>query len=246
MAAANLKGSIDVVRVGRDFLNIEGWVCQADKKQAEIPIVFSCGGSQFSGFGLNMRADLAAAGIAGGVAGFNILIPHPPDRLAENLSLAVTDLSGAKHTLTAAKEVVKPFTPAGAIDRVTAQTVSGWIFNPAAGKGASHAQLFFEDEYLCGVIPGLERIELDFDLGDGMKVFGFEVPSESLRDAMRLHASRFRGRNGRLSLVASGMCLSTAEVRWSDENLLMVGVQSFHTIKQKLPASDHLASRWFG
>jgi len=251
MAENNLRGSIDAVRVGRDFINIEGWVCRADKKQAETPLVFSWREQKFSGFGLNLRPDLAKAGIANGVAGFNILIPQDGAQMPERFALEVTDLSGASRELTAAATSVATFTPSGAIDGLNSQIISGWIFNPAlpgparAGHDTCHAHLFFEDEYVGGVVPHLERIDLAFDLGDGRKMFGFEVSGEVVLDAVQRMATRLRGRDGRLSLVASGLCLSVAGLRWSDDKLVMVEVKSFQPAIHKVAASDHLAKCWF-
>lgn len=251
MSKKNLLGSIDAVRVGKDFINIEGWVCKADKKQAETPVVFSLQGLPFSGFGLNLRPDLANAGIANGVAGFNILIPQDGAQIPPHFALELTDLSGATCTLAAAPAVITTFTPSGAIDGVTSQIISGWIFNPVLplaatpGHDGCHAHLFFEDEYVGGVVAHLERIDLAFDLGDGMKVFGFEVSSEGVLAAVQRLAARMPGRDGRLSLVASGLCLSVAQLRWSDNKLVIAEVKSFQPAVCKVAASDHLSRRWF-
>ncbi|MCZ2498679.1 hypothetical protein GN316_18095 [Xylophilus sp. Kf1] len=236
-----LKGSIDAVWIGRDFVDIEGWVCKSDLRQAETPIVFTYRGQKFSGFGLNVRPDLSAAGIAAGMAGFNILLPNPDGVVPDPFVIEVADLSGARRSWTAAPEVVRPFTPAGAIDRVTSQTISGWIFNAGLAMTAHHAELYFEDEYLCGVVPHLERIELDFDRGDGMKSFGFEVSGDALRSGLTRHLARLRDGNGRLSLVAAGLVLSVAEVRWREGQIVLLNVKSFQPARLKVPCSGLLA-----
>lgn len=244
MEQPTLRGSIDVVRIGKDFLHIEGWVSRWDKKQAEVPISFSFQGGKFSGFGLNVRPDLAKAGIADGVAGFNIFIPNPSGCVPDVFEIDVTDLNGATRTLTAKPECLLPFTPIGAIDRVTAQTISGWIFDPVPLPDGGQPALFFEDEFLCVIRPRLERMELGFDMGDGMKLFGFEVSSELLREAMHSLSVRYRGRNGQLSLVAAGVRLSSCELALSDSNILMHRVTNFYPAIEKAPVSDSLAKRY--
>lgn len=240
-----LRGHVDGICVGERFVEVRGWVCALDRSSAEPPLTLALNGRRFTGYGLTMRRDLAEAGIAGGIAFFDAVLPiddATPDQAHE---LAIADAVGRTCTLPVAPARVALFTPLGAIDAAGARLISGWVFDPYHAGGGAHPSLYFDGDFVCRLHPGIDRQDLSYDLGDGLKSFGYEILGEILVPHLaRLHR-RDPDRVGTLVLASSGIALAAAPVRLQDGAPVMAQSAPCRP-PTRLSVSDHLTALLIG
>jgi hypothetical protein len=236
-----LRGHVDGVFVAERFVEVRGWVCALDRTPAEPPLTLALNGRQFAGYGLTMRRDLAEAGIAGGIAFFDAVLPIDDATPDQAHQLTITDAVGRGCTLPAAPARVATFTPLGAIDAAGARLISGWVFDPYHEGGGAHPCLYFDGDFVCRLNPAIDRQDLSYDLGDGLKSFGYEILGEILVPPLiRLHR-RDPARVGTLVLASSGMALASAPLSLHDGAPVMAPSAPCRP-PIRLPVSDHLAA----
>jgi hypothetical protein len=235
-----LRGHFDGVFVAERFVQVRGWVCCLDRTPAEPPLTLTLNGRQFAGFGLNARRDLAAAGIAGGMAFFDAVLPIEDATVEHSYALGITDSLGNVCTLQAVPARVVPFAPVGAIDEAGERLISGWVFDPHHAGGAAHPCLVFDGEFVCRIHPTINRHDLSYDLGGGHKPFGYELLAEVLVPHLARLQRRDPSRVGTLCLASSCLALSCAPVRL-ENGAPAVGPATPCRPPIRLPASDRLA-----
>jgi hypothetical protein len=236
-----LRGHFDGVFVAEHFVEVRGWVCCLDRTPAEPPLTLTLHGKRFAGYGLNMRRDLAEAGIAGGRAFFDAVLPIDDATPDDDFALGITDALGNSCTLQPAPARIARFVPLGAIDAADARLISGWVFDPFHADGGAHPALFFDGDFVCPLHPTIDRNDLSYDLGDGMKSFGYEVQGEVLVPHLARLQRRDTSRAGTLVLASSGIALASAPVRLENGAPVM-GPAAPCRPPAPIPVSDVLAS----
>jgi hypothetical protein len=222
VTGATLRGHYDGVFVAERFVQVRGWICTLDRRAAEPPLTLTLHGRRFPGYGLNRRRDLAEAGIGEGFAFFDAVLPIEDAAMEASYALGITDALGDSCTLQPAASRVRRFAPLGAIDEAGARGISGWVFDPHHGGGAAHPSLFFDGEFVCRVHPTIDRHDLSYDLGDGMKSFGYEVSGEVLVPHLTRFCRREPRRSGGLILASSGVSLAAVTVGLEGGSPVMV------------------------
>jgi hypothetical protein len=233
-----LRGHLDAVLVSDNFIQVCGWVCTLDKRQAETPLRFTVKGKSFGGFGLNMRQDLAEAGIADGNAFFDVVLPIDDGELGVAYDVQVTDAVGAACSIYYPAHSVARFMPSGAIDEVGARVITGWVFDPQPSPGAGAAAFYLGDEFMCHVRPSIDRSDLCYDLGLGQKAYGYEIPGETLSRTLDRLEPRYGRGDHTLILASSGYALASVALRRDETGAISL----LNAAKPRAPTAPVLAS----
>jgi hypothetical protein len=235
-----LRGHIDAIHIAPDFLEISGWVCRLDNKAADPPLTLTINKQTFSGYDVRFRPDLATAGIADGVAAFNLVFPSGDFSLSSKFEVSVSDASGLACTLLCPQWRVKQFTPRGMIDEVGEHFVCGWVFDPSAAYASQTPMLMLDSEVLCNFSATIERQDLLYDAGNSARQFGFEIQTSLLREVIKARGERFDGRTAVLTLVSSGLLLAEAPVSVLDGSMRPLDAAKLVTKRTPIPRSDML------
>jgi hypothetical protein len=234
----SLRGFIDGILVARDFIELQGWICRADNASAEPPLTFAVNGRSFSGFGLSERHDLAEANIADGMAAVDLVLLVKNFPIGAECAIEVTDATGAVCTLTCAPDRLTPFWARGAFDSGDGWHIGGWLFDPGATP-AKPPQILMDDEFLAVPVLTIDRADLPFDLGDGRRLYGFQVPMEVARREFRRRNGAAASGTATLTLASGGCVLATAQVILGDQPAALVGT-TVVIPPRRLHASDML------
>ena len=235
----DLRGHVDAIAVGRGFIHLQGWACTADGSAVTMPLTIDVGGRSFPGFNLRFRADLDAAGIGGGQAAIDVVIPIDGLALGTGHAITFTDAAGLWGTFWCAAENVWPFVPLGHIEQVHTRFVQGWVFDPGAADSRHAPRLLLDGEVVTAVVPGVERFDLNFDSGNGGRIYGFEIAADPIAAALQ-RRSHLRHAAASLGLVSSGVVVASARVRLVEGELVAVDEPLKRVAPFRLPASDRL------
>ena len=218
LSSGRLRGHVDSLAFGKGFVHVQGWVCAADGTQIAQPVTVGLCGQTLAGYGLSHRADLEAAGIAGGLAALNAVVPITSCAQDTGHEVILADADGSACSLYCPPERVGMFLPSGFIDHVGPTSVTGWLFDPGAGTPAG-SQLLLNEDWAADIDSVMERYDLTFDVGNGQRAFGFECAADVISDAMR-RRRHMKGRVGLLGLASSGWLVAEVKIRLLDDRLV--------------------------
>ncbi len=217
-APGRLRGHVDMVAIGKGFVHVQGWVCGLDGAQVTQPVTIGLCGQTFAGYGLSHRPDLESAGIAGGLAALNAVVPITSCPLEIGHEVVLTDANGSSCSLYCPAARVSFFVPSGFIDHVGSSSVTGWVFDPGASN-SDGGRLLLDEDWVANIDNTLERYDLTFDVGDGQRAFGFECATDVISEAIR-RRPYIKDGNATLGLASSGWLVAALKIRLLDDKLV--------------------------
>ncbi|MDX6805795.1 glycosyltransferase [Terrihabitans sp. PJ23] len=199
-----LRGFVERIERGRGFVFVRGWAATRDDQALGSSLRLKAEGhASISIPRLTDRADLAAAGIADGRAGFAHALPYTADIDSIPDIVASTDTAD-EIVLSGPATAMAPFQPLGAFDHVAEDGLGGWLFDPAPERDA-HLVVDGRLKLDLGAVFG--RPDLPFEAGTA-QLFGFFVAERMLADAAH-RSGRSVGDILQVALVSSGSTLAT-------------------------------------
>ena len=179
-----LRGHIDSVEFGPSFVFLQGWVADGDTEPAVAPIEISFDCESPCVATLFERADLKAAGIADGKAGFAVALRRP--QWLVNGLLQIKDGYGQVVQLKFNLSDANPFFARGAIDTIGPEGVYGWLFDPSVELGQVRASLLVDGKIKVDLPLTVDRDDLTYsqEFAEG-RCFGFNIGPEILLQIVR-------------------------------------------------------------
>jgi len=181
-----LIGFVETCASGPGYIVVSGWAATAEKERLRRLLLTIEGVGEASITRFHFRPDLAAAGIAGGYAGFERVILTGREAPETPAIHAITP-GGAVPLVGPGTRFVS-FEPRGALDLADEQDLSGWLVDPGlVAEGAGAARLRIDGRHELPVRLNLRRDDLAIDFGGDEPLFGFRVATAALRDWRLAH-----------------------------------------------------------
>lgn len=164
--AVAVRGRIDAVQFGAEFIVVEGWVAGPNGGQLSEPVTLRIGGVDHPVSGLFAKAEGAA---------FCVDLPVERRVLPGGaVELLVGSRTVERVSLTDPR--CRSFRPQGALEAVSAETITGWVFDPGLwlGKELEGGVELLVGTFRLPVPLGVTRKDLPFSSAKASRPLGFQ------------------------------------------------------------------------
>jgi len=174
--AAAVRGRIESVQFGSEFLVVEGWVATADGAQPLGEIVLRVAGADHAVTGLFARDDLRIEGISAEPIAFCVDLPVERRALPGGAVELLVDGQTIEH-VSLSDPRCRSFRPQGALEVVSAEAVSGWLFDPGLwlGKDPAGGVELIVGTHRLPVSLAVIRKDLPYSSGRSGQQLGFQL-----------------------------------------------------------------------